>query len=218
MEPIEHRRCDDPRLPEAGNERRGAPVAVRHGGDETRARRAPPVAPAMLVAVPVSSRNTPSRGVQEALPDPPAKALGRDLGSILLGRPPRPLLCLSPSRRSVLWIVESPAARPKRRSSSAWSSASVIPGVAATSRRSSASCGASSGRRWPPQRAGAGLPVARTRCISLIAAAGLTGKRRAAPRIELPRSTARTIRSRRSNDIGARLNPYFRIEGLDSTQ
>jgi hypothetical protein len=35
-----------------------------------------------------------------------------------------------------------------------------------------------------------------TRCISLIAADGLTANRRAASRIELPRSTARTILSR----------------------
>jgi hypothetical protein len=65
----------------------------------------------------------------------------------------------------------------------------------------------------------------RSRCISLIAADGLTAKRRAASRIELPCSTARTIRSRRSNDIGAgmiphpaRLNRYCRIIGADSTQ
>ena len=38
---------------------------------------------------------------------------------------------------------------------------------------------------------------------SLIAADGLTANRRAALRIELPPSTARTIRSRRSMDIGA---------------
>jgi hypothetical protein len=55
----------------------------------------------------------------------------------------------------------------------------------------------------PPKRAGAALPVVRTRCISLIAADGLTAKRRAASRIELPPSTDRTIRTRRSNDIGA---------------
>ena len=47
-------------------------------------------------------------------------------------------------------------------------------------------------------RAGAGLPVARTRCMSLIAVDGLTAKRRAVARIELPRSTARTMRRRRS--------------------
>jgi hypothetical protein len=41
------------------------------------------------------------------------------------------------------------------------------------------------------------------RCISLIAADGLTAKRRAASRIELPCSTARTIRNRRSMEIGA---------------
>jgi hypothetical protein len=37
----------------------------------------------------------------------------------------------------------------------------------------------------------------------LIAIDGLTAKRRAASRIELPRSTARTIRRRRSKEIGA---------------
>ncbi|MGH6897706.1 MAG: hypothetical protein ACREJ5_14385 [Geminicoccaceae bacterium] len=59
----------------------------------------------------------------------------------------------------------------------------------------------------------------------MIAADGLTAKRRAAARIELPCSTARTIRSRRSNDIGAgmipypvHLNHYCRITGTDSTQ
>jgi hypothetical protein len=39
--------------------------------------------------------------------------------------------------------------------------------------------------------------------MSLIAADGLTAKRRAAARIELPCSTARTMRRRRSNEIGA---------------
>ena len=59
------------------------------------------------------------------------------------------------------------------------------------------------GGRWPPTCAGAALPVSRTRRISLIAAEALTSKRRAASRIELPPSTARTIRSRKSIDIGA---------------
>jgi hypothetical protein len=59
----------------------------------------------------------------------------------------------------------------------------------------------------------------------LIAADGLTAKRPAAPRIELPLSTACTIRSRRSMDIGAGMattlscfNQYCRITGLDSMQ
>jgi len=59
----------------------------------------------------------------------------------------------------------------------------------------------------------------------LIAADALTAKRRAAARIELPASTAATIRSRRSNDIGAGMTPlpaclnhYCRITGADSTQ
>jgi hypothetical protein len=41
----------------------------------------------------------------------------------------------------------------------------------------------------------------------LIAADALTAKRRAAARVELPRSTARTIRLRRSIDIGAGMIP-----------
>jgi hypothetical protein len=46
-------------------------------------------------------------------------------------------------------------------------------------------------------------PVARSRCMSLMAADGLTAKRRAACRIELPCSTTPTMRSRRSIEIGA---------------
>jgi hypothetical protein len=58
----------------------------------------------------------------------------------------------------------------------------------------------------------------------LIAADGLTAKHRAAARIELPRSAAPTIRSRRSNDIDtgmthhAGLNHHCRITGSDSMQ
>ena len=59
--------------------------------------------------------------------------------------------------------------------------------------------------------AGAALPVARTRCISLIAADGLTANRRAASRIELPRSTARTIRCRRSMEIGAGMTTFSAV-------
>jgi hypothetical protein len=61
--------------------------------------------------------------------------------------------------------------------------------------------------------------------MSLIAAEGLTAHRRAAARIELPRSTARTMRRRRSMEMGAGmatssacLNQYSRITGVDSTQ
>jgi hypothetical protein len=50
---------------------------------------------------------------------------------------------------------------------------------------------------------GCGTPVARTRCISLIAGDGLMAKRRPAARIELPPSTACTIRRRRSKEIDA---------------
>jgi hypothetical protein len=52
-------------------------------------------------------------------------------------------------------------------------------------------------------RGRAALPVVRTRRISLIAVDELTARRRAASQIGLPRSTARTIRSRRSKETGA---------------
>ena len=67
--------------------------------------------------------------------------------------------------------------------------------------------------------------MARTRCISLIAADGLTANRRAAARIELPLSTAPTILCLRSNDIGAGMpaipavsTSIVEFTGTDSTQ
>src|SRR4051794_11295036 len=72
-----------------------------------------------------------------------------------------------------------------------------------TMARRTSACASRRGRRAPPILAGAVLPVRRTRCISLMAADALTAKRRAACRIELPPSTARTIRSRKSWDKGA---------------
>jgi hypothetical protein len=49
---------------------------------------------------------------------------------------------------------------------------------------------------------GSTLPVRRQHCTSLIAQLSLTENCSAAPRRELPASTARTIRSRRSNEYG----------------
>ena len=82
-------------------------------------------------------------------------------------------------------------------------SRSVIPAWRNTMARRTSACASRSGRRAPPILAGAVRPVRRTRCISLMAADALTAKRRAACRIELPPSTARTIRSRKSWDKGA---------------
>jgi hypothetical protein len=82
-------------------------------------------------------------------------------------------------------------------------STSVMSGLACTRARTRLSCASRSGRRCPPKRAGAAVPLSRTRRISFTAADGLTSKRNAARRIELPASTARTIRSRKSCDRGA---------------
>jgi hypothetical protein len=100
-------------------------------------------------------------------------------------------------------MVESALTTMPRAASAALISRRVIPVWRNTMARSVSACGSRIGRRWPPIFAGAVLPVSRTRCISLIAAEALTAKRRAACRIGLPPSTARTIRSRRSWDKGA---------------
>lgn len=100
-------------------------------------------------------------------------------------------------------MVESAFTAMPRSASVALISRSVMPVLAEVIARRSSACASSSGRRWPPILAGAVLPVRRTRCISLTAADGLTAKRSAACRIELPCATARTIRSRRSRDKGA---------------
>ena len=100
-------------------------------------------------------------------------------------------------------MVDSAFTTIPRAASVALISRSVIPVWRDTMARRASACASNRGRREPPIFAGAVLPVRRTRCISLIAAEALTAKRRAACRIELPLSTARTIRSRRSWDKGA---------------
>jgi hypothetical protein len=147
-------------------------------------------------------------------------ALAGDIGPVLLGRPQRNFFMpeADPAER----VVDRRQPRPHPQ-------APLQLGQRDVRRRldqpcEGASYGLSRGRRCPPYRAGAALPVVRTRCISLIAADGLTANRRATARIELPRSTARAIRIRKSKDIGggmspllARLNRYCRITGTDST-
>jgi hypothetical protein len=100
-------------------------------------------------------------------------------------------------------MVESAFTTIPRAASAALISRRVIPVWRNTMARRSSACFSSRGRREPPIFAGAALPVSRIRCISSMAAEALTAKRRAACRIGLPPSTARTIRSRRSWDKGA---------------
>ena len=111
--------------------------------------------------------------------------MGGHVGAVLLGWPQRLFSCGSPSRRSVDQIVVSDTAPIPRSTGLACNSAKVMPGLAAVRSRSTSSCPAGSGLRWPPIRAGAVLPVSRTRRASLIAADPLTSKRRAAARAEL---------------------------------
>jgi hypothetical protein len=122
-------------------------------------------------------------------------------------------------------MVESAFTTIPRAASAALISRRVIPVWRNTMARRSSACFSSRGRREPPIFAGAALPVSRIRCISSMAAEALTAKRRAACRIGLPPSTARTIRSRRSWDKGAvminstALTPSaLEIRTLDSVQ
>jgi hypothetical protein len=135
-------------------------------------------------------------GVYEALPDAPASALGGDMrngpagGSqgLFLRRSLVSGACRGSSRvpRRYPRGAEAPSATRPVRCPAAPRRVGADPSPGAPS-------AAGDGRQ---KRIGAAHPVMRTRCISLIAADGLTAKRRAVSRIELPLSTAPTIRSR----------------------
>jgi len=125
------------------------------------------------------------------------------VGAILLGRSQALFLCDRSSRCRMSARVDSAFTTIPRAASVALISRSVIPVWRNTMARRASACASRRGRRAPPIFAGAVLPVRRTRCMSLMAADALTAKRRAACRIELPLSTARTIRLRRSWDKGA---------------
>src|SRR5215213_597205 len=201
--PIEHKRCKDPARPQARHNGRGFPVSRRHRIDQALAPGVPAVEAghgrgrARLVDEDEAVR------IHVALPHPPASAVAGHIGPVLLAGSQALFLCDRSSRCSMSAMVDSAFTTMPRTASAAWISRSVIPAWRDTMARSSSACFSSRGRREPPIFAGAVLPVRRTRCISLTAAEALTAKRRAACRIVLPPSTARTIRSRRSWDKGA---------------
>ena len=87
----------------------------------------------MLVAAPVSSTKTSRAGLITALPGPPVGAPLGDVGPVLLLRPARLFLRVSPSRASVLCISPRLADTPWVASSQARSSSSVTSGRRATS-------------------------------------------------------------------------------------
>jgi hypothetical protein len=78
----------------------------------------------------------------------------------------------------------------------------VRSGSTISSSRTRAAWSANAGRFQPPYRSGATLPRRRQRCISLITKLTLTSNVAAVDRHEAPASTARTTRSRRSNEYG----------------
>ena len=83
------------------------------------------------------------------------------------------------------------------------------PASAAPSSSLAASDPGSRGRLYPPILPSSVRPVARTRAINLVAADELIAKRAVA--FELPLSTTRTIRARKSDDKGSAMpKPQFR--------
>jgi hypothetical protein len=200
---VEHERRHDAGLPQAGDQGRGAPVAVRHGRDQALALGVSAVAPRDGGGGTGLVEEDEPRRIHEALPGAPAQTLGRDVGLVLLGGS-QGLFCAAGRSGGVRdgWLSvrpRHPAAvqlglelgqRDVRRALDEraqlrWIGSEERPAIAAVARGRAAA-----GRAHP--------------ALSLmIAADGLTAKRRAAPRIELPLSTARTIRSRRSRDVDA---------------
>src|SRR5215210_2870229 len=201
--PIEHKRCDDPARSQARHDGRGLPVAKRRCIDQALAPWAPAVEAGHRCGRGGLVDEDEALTIHVALPRPPAAPVPGHVGPILLGRSQALFLCDRSSRCSMSAMVDSAFTAIPRASSVALISRSVIPAWRDTMARRASACLSRRGRREPPILAGAVLPVWRTRGISLMAAEALTAKRRAACRIELPLSTARTIRSRRSRDNGA---------------
>src|SRR5918912_1397193 len=200
---LQRARGDHAVTAQTGNESCRVPVTVRRRIDQAFASRAPAIQTRHRRCNGRLVQKHEGRRVHVALPDPPTATLPGDIRPVLLARSQRLFLCDRPSRYSISAIVESAFTSMPRPDSAALISRNVIRGWLDTIARNASAWGSSRGRRSPPIFAGRVLPVRCTRCSSLIAADGLTAKRFAAFRIELPCATARTIRSRRSRDNGA---------------
>ena len=69
--PVQHQRCDDAALPEPSDEGRGAPVAMRHGRNQTPTRRATALAPGHVGGGACLVEKDEPRRIHEVLPSPP---------------------------------------------------------------------------------------------------------------------------------------------------
>src|SRR5215212_2977336 len=201
--PVEHQGRDHASAAQARHDGRGLPMTRRRRIDQALAPGTPAREAGHRCGGGGLVQEHEALAIHVALPHPPAAAVPGHVGPILLGRSQALFLCDRPSRCSMSAMVESAFTAILRAASAALISRRVIPVWRDTMARRSSACASSRGRRYPPILAGAVLPVWCTRCINLMAAEALTAKRRAACRIVLPPSTARTSRSRRSWDKGA---------------
>src|SRR3954466_841067 len=201
--PIQDERRNDAAAAQARHSGRGLPMTRRHRIDQALASWTPAGEAGHRCGGGGLVDEDEALRIHVALPHPPAAAVPGPAGGILRGPSQAFLLCGGSSRCRMSARVDSAFTTIPRAASVALISRSVIPVWRNTMARRASACASRRGRRAPPIFAGAVLPVRRTRCISLMAADALTAKRRAACRIELPPSTARTIRSRKSWDKGA---------------
>ena len=134
----------------ASHKCRRVPVALRHGGEQARARWAAAIALGHVGRGAGFIEDTNRAGSMKRCQTCQRRRLCATLGRFCSAALNVFFYVSGRAGEARLWIVESPAPTPKRRCSTAWSSASVVSGVAATSRHRSLSCGSSTRRRYPP--------------------------------------------------------------------
>ncbi len=99
--PIQHERSNDPILAQASHEGGGEPVPVRRRIDDALSARRPAITAGHVGSGSGLVEEHEAARIHIALPAPPAAALLRYIGPILLGRSQRLFLRVSPMRRRV---------------------------------------------------------------------------------------------------------------------
>jgi hypothetical protein len=139
-------------------------------------------------------------GIEIELALEPGEPLREDVGAILLGRMRGLFFSVIRWRWKNRQIVPMPNPAPSA-ASAAWTSASVMSGVASISLRIiGAQASIRADRRSPPCCRGRASPCRRRRAFQRIALDTLTPKRAAAARHDIPPSTAANTRVLRSID------------------
>lgn len=199
---IEDAGSNDPIVPEAGDEGQRLPVPMRHFIDQRLALRAPAMGARHVRLGPGLVDEDHPLGVYPALDPVPAIAAADDIGPVLLFGEERLFLNVLPQRFRNRHSVSQQTTTPRSSRRSASSSCRVgsfFCSIRAISQSRSLS---SKGRRWPPTLPGCVDLRARHACAQRTPVAALTSSIRAAARADMPRSSARQKRTRKSCDNG----------------